>query len=110
MPPPGWALEAIDGFVDGDPADRWVPSLRAAIEAQVAEHFPGTDMRSLPAELAVVLEWTGDPAALEVVDALGLGFAYEDRGLMRASIDSLDTVGWPPELDLVDIVLKRHDP
>ncbi|MGD9955925.1 MAG: hypothetical protein AB7V23_07655 [Candidatus Nanopelagicales bacterium] len=50
------------------------------------------------------------PAARVVVDALGLGFAYEDRGLMRASIDSLDTVGWPPELDLVDIVLKRHDP
>ncbi len=108
--PPAWALGAIVGYVEGDPAEMWTQSIRVAVKREVARHFPGVVIRSLPAESAVVLEWIGAPSEREIAEALGMGFTYEDRGTVRASIDSWDTVGWPSELDLVAIVLKRHEP
>lgn len=108
--PAAWALEAIaDRPIDEDPRAT-AARIRRAIEAQIALHFPAAGMRTLEGGESVVLEWTGGPSPDEVVAALGLGFSYELRGAVRAWVDSYDTVGWPEDLDLLTIVLKRLDP
>lgn len=108
--PPAWAWEAISDRPGDEPLTASAERIRQAVEAESVRLFPDAGMRTIEGGEAVVLTWVGGPTADEVVDALVLGFDYESRGAVVTSIESWDTEGWPEDLELLSIVLKRIDP
>lgn len=108
--PPSWAWEAIRDRPVDEPLRASAARIRVAVHAEASRMFPEAVMVTIEGGDSVVLTWVGGPTAAEVVDALGLGFGYESRGAVVASIESWDTQGWPEDLELLSIVLKRIDP
>ena len=108
--PRAWAWEAIVDRPVDEPLRASVERIRPALHAEALRLFPEVGMATIEGGDSVVLPWVGGPTTDEVVDALGLGFDYESRGAVVASIESWDTEGWPEDLELLSIVLKRIDP
>lgn len=100
---PGWTADALNAASDATVVDRLTKGLSQALGLA----YPDGGFQVFGDGDNVTVVWGGGPTAVEVLEAVELEWAFEDRGAWIATVDNADPAVWPTD-DVVSFVFRRR--